>query len=105
MDCDAPQRAIEHDWWGREPRFYADSAEIAVNADEEASAISTDSAWKDDEPLFCLYMFEHEGVNFSRGHLQRHGKEYRLELEGEAEVMGAAFKFRLSTAIAREPWR
>jgi hypothetical protein len=94
----------EHDWSYLSPKFYADSAPIAVDADVDSSEIATDSGWLGDEPLLALYLHEHEEVTRCRGRLRRHANEHQLELEGEAEVMGVSFPFVLATALRREPW-
>jgi hypothetical protein len=100
----SPGIDMEHGWWGREPRFYADSAPIPVDGDAEVAEIATDSGWRGEDALFALYMHEHEDVTRCRGYLCRVGHGYQLDLEGVAEVMGEPFPFTLTTVIVREPW-
>ena len=105
VDCGlSPGIDIEHSWSHMTPKFYADGAPIPVDADASMVEIATDSAWAGDDALFALYVHNHEGVNKCRGQLTREGQTYRLELEGEAEVMGAPFEFVLSTGLVRVPW-
>ncbi len=101
---ESPGLDVEHDWWRLTPRLYADGAPIAVDADAEVVEIATDAGWLGDEPLLALYVHEHEEVTRCRGRLLRDGEAYRLELEGEAEVMGRPFPFVLATALLRESW-
>jgi hypothetical protein len=106
VDCgESPELAAgEHCWKYMTPRLYADGAPIRVDADAPVVEIATDSGWLGDEPLLSLYVHEHEAVTRSRGRLRRDGAAYRLELEGEAEVMGVAYPFTVTTALLREPW-
>jgi hypothetical protein len=105
IDCgSSPGLREAHDWSHKTPRLYADSAPMAVDADAARSEIATDSGWLGDEPLLTLYLHEHEAVNRCRGWLYRDSDGYRLELEGEAEVMGVSFPFVLATSLQREPW-
>src|SRR6185436_16871970 len=84
---------IEHRWAYMTPRLYADAAPIPVDANAPIVEIVTDTGWLGDEPLLALYVHEHEDVTRARGRLLREGDAYRLELEGEAEVMGVPFPF------------